>query len=491
MIRPIAVAVLALTLFSGCEGMRDALTAHTDTAAKAESNELGAGRLAQLIGSSQAPVRKDVIRTVADLWVNYQLLALAAAEGDSLNQPATIDSAMWSLFANQRAQKWFEQISRGWERVDTAGAPQKYASGELLAASHILLLTQNKPDSAKRNALARAQQLRSRITAANFAALASTNSEDTQSGAQGGSLGVFPRGAMVPEFQRALMALQPGEISPVIETPYGYHIIRRPTFAEVRETFLEASRAHSMQVAESTYMARMDSVSKITVKKGAPSTARAIAADPDAHVKDREVLATSVAGSFTAAKLVRWMETFPPQQQVHSRLIAAPDSIVTQFIKNFVRNELVLRAADSAGIKIDPSELRSTRQSFVAEVVNEWTQLGISPEMLADSATTKEERIRLATARADRYLERVLADEAPFVNVAAPVEWALRAKYSHVINSAGLDRAMQQAVRVRASVDSTRTAQQPPSAVPMPGMPGMPGDGRLEARPAPAAPATP
>ncbi len=480
MIRPIAVAVLALTLFSGCEGMRDALTAHTDTAARAGSNELGAGRLAQFIGSSQAPVRKDVIRTVADLWVNYQLLALAAAEGDSLNQPATIDSAMWSLFANQRAQKWFEQVSQGWGRVDTAAAPQKYASGELLAASHILFVTQGKPDSAKRNALARAQQIRARITASNFAALATANSEDTQSGAQGGSLGVFPRGVMVPAFQQALLSLRPGEISPIVETQFGYHIIRRPVFSEVRERFLEASRAHSMQVAESTYMARMDSVSKISVKKGAPATARAIAADPDAHVKDRAVLASSVAGSFTASKLVRWMETFPPQQQVHSRLISAPDSIVTQFIKNFVRNELVLRAADSAGIKIDPAEMRNTRASFVAEVVNEWTQLGISPEMLADSASSKEERVRLATARAGRYLERVLADEAPFVNVAAPVEWALRAKYSHAINSAGLDRALQQALRVRASVDSTRTAQQPPSAVPMPGVPGNAG---LEARP--------
>lgn len=487
MIRPIAVAVLALTLLSGCEGMRDALTAHTDTAAKAGANELGAARLAQLVGQSQAPVRKDVIRTVADLWVNYQLLALAAAESDTLNAPATVDSAMWSLFANQRAQKWFQTISANWGKVDTAAAPQKYASGELLAASHILFLTQNKPDSAKRSALARAQQIRGRLNASNFAALARANSEDTQSGAQGGALGVFPRGAMVPEFQQALLALKPGEISPVIETPYGYHIIRRPTFEEVRETFLDASRAHSMQVAESTYMARMDSVSRISVKKNAPALARAIAADPDAHVRDRGTLATSVAGAFTGAKLVRWMETFPPQQQVHSRLIAAPDSVVTQFIKNFVRNELVLRAADSAGIKIDASELRSARQSFTAEIVNEWTRLGIAPEMLADSAATKEERVRLATARTDRYLERVLSDEAPFVNIPAPVEWALRSKYPYSVNNAGIDRALQQAVRIRAAADSARTAQQPPSAVPLPGVP--PG-AQPEAPPAPE-PSTP
>ena len=141
----------------------------------------------------------------------------------------------------------FAQISTNWGRVDTAAAPRRYAAGDLLAASHILFVTQNKPDSAKRNALARAQQIRARVNASNFAALATNNSEDTQSGAQGGSLGVFPRGAMVPEFQNALLSLKPGEISPIIETPYGYHIIRRPTFEEVRETFLDASRAQSMQ----------------------------------------------------------------------------------------------------------------------------------------------------------------------------------------------------------------------------------------------------
>ena len=58
-----------------------------------------------------------------------------------------------------------------------------------------------------------------------FAALAKENSEDG-SASQGGDLGFFPRGRMVPAFDQAAFALKPGEISEVVTTEFGYHIIK-------------------------------------------------------------------------------------------------------------------------------------------------------------------------------------------------------------------------------------------------------------------------
>ena len=43
----------------------------------------------------------------------------------------------------------------------------------------------------------------------------------------GGSLGEFPRGRMIPDFEKALVQLKPGEISKIVKTKFGYHIIRR------------------------------------------------------------------------------------------------------------------------------------------------------------------------------------------------------------------------------------------------------------------------
>lgn len=62
---------------------------------------------------------------------------------------------------------------------------------------------------------------------ATFAQVATANSEDG-SAAAGGDLGVIGRGQMVPSFEDAAFALQPGELSGIVETPYGFHVLYRP-----------------------------------------------------------------------------------------------------------------------------------------------------------------------------------------------------------------------------------------------------------------------
>jgi peptidyl-prolyl cis-trans isomerase D len=74
---------------------------------------------------------------------------------------------------------------------------------------------------------ARAAALRAEIAAGgNFEDVARRESADTVSGANGGDLGRGTRGRFVPEFERAAYALDPGELSQPVLTPFGYHIIR-------------------------------------------------------------------------------------------------------------------------------------------------------------------------------------------------------------------------------------------------------------------------
>jgi parvulin-like peptidyl-prolyl isomerase len=61
---------------------------------------------------------------------------------------------------------------------------------------------------------------------ASFADVAKKHSEDASS-ARGGNVGVLGRGRLAPEYEAALFALQPGEVSPVVETEYGFHVIQR------------------------------------------------------------------------------------------------------------------------------------------------------------------------------------------------------------------------------------------------------------------------
>lgn len=81
-------------------------------------------------------------------------------------------------------------------------------------------------EEAEANALARIEEVRARIEAGeSFEDVAIEVSEDPGSGANGGSLGWFGRGQMVPEFEEAAFALDVGELSEPIKTDFGYHLI--------------------------------------------------------------------------------------------------------------------------------------------------------------------------------------------------------------------------------------------------------------------------
>src|SRR5262249_48106276 len=139
---------------------------------------------------------------------------------------------------------------------------EQYSTPEQVRASHILLKTEGKDDAAVK---AKAEQLLKEVKGgADFAELAKKNSEDESSAKNGGDLDYFGRGRMVPEFDQAAFAMQPGQISDLVKTQYGYHIIKvvdkkaattRP-LAEVRQQIAdqlayERAQAQAADLAQS------------------------------------------------------------------------------------------------------------------------------------------------------------------------------------------------------------------------------------------------
>lgn len=104
--------------------------------------------------------------------------------------------------------------------------PDKFQQPEAVRASHILFPTQNADAATKQQVRAQAEAvLKEAKGGADFGQLARTHSKDG-SAAQGGDLGFFPRGQMVPAFEQAAFNLKPGEISGIVESQFGYHIIK-------------------------------------------------------------------------------------------------------------------------------------------------------------------------------------------------------------------------------------------------------------------------
>jgi peptidyl-prolyl cis-trans isomerase C len=105
--------------------------------------------------------------------------------------------------------------------------PDRFRQPEQVKASHILIKVPENADKAKKaDAMAAIQALKARIEKGeDFAVLAMENS-DCPSKAKGGDLGFFGRQQMVKPFSDAAFALQPGQMSDVVETRFGYHLIQ-------------------------------------------------------------------------------------------------------------------------------------------------------------------------------------------------------------------------------------------------------------------------
>jgi peptidyl-prolyl cis-trans isomerase D len=100
----------------------------------------------------------------------------------------------------------------------------QYQTPEQVRASHILFKTEGKDKAAVRKT---AEGVLARVKAGgDFAALAKQYSEDEQSKVQGGDLNYFSQGAMVPEFDKVAWSLPVGQTSDLVESQYGFHIIR-------------------------------------------------------------------------------------------------------------------------------------------------------------------------------------------------------------------------------------------------------------------------
>ena len=130
--------------------------------------------------------------------------------------------------------------------------PTQFEVKEQVRASHILITPKTDeagadPNQEKAKAKTKAEDLLKQIKeGADFAALAKANSDCT-SAAQGGDLNFFGKGQMVPPFEKAAFALETGKVSDIVETRFGYHIIKVTDRKEAGTTSFEQAKAGLIQ----------------------------------------------------------------------------------------------------------------------------------------------------------------------------------------------------------------------------------------------------
>src|SRR2546427_9206234 len=206
-----------------------------------------------------------------------------------------------------------------------------------------------------------AEQLlpQARTAGVRFAQLASRHSEDPTSKVVGGSLGVSTRGQFVREFDDAAWQLAPGGVSPLVKTQFGYHIIRRPLLAEVRDSFRTGVQDRISRHGDSLYVDSLVIKRKVEVVSRAPAYAKAAVQDMDAARSSSRVLVKYRGGSLKARDFARWLAARDPQKL--SALPQANDDQINQFLKSLAQQQLMLEQADSAWGTLTPAYWQRVR----------------------------------------------------------------------------------------------------------------------------------
>ena len=202
-------------------------------------------------------------RQFAEDFLRMKLLVLAGVKGGLEKDPEVVKQIALmrdNIIASAQLKKMQEASPVSDEQLKQAYESRK-AEFEKVKARHFLIAFKGspaaqsgKPELTEEQAKAKAEQLRAKVEKgeATFEDVAKAESDDVGSGASGGDLGEFGHGAMVPEFEQAAFGTEVGKMSPVVRTPYGFHVVKvdgrnTTTFEEAKPTLERAERGAKLQ----------------------------------------------------------------------------------------------------------------------------------------------------------------------------------------------------------------------------------------------------
>jgi peptidyl-prolyl cis-trans isomerase C len=424
-----------------------------DVVAQAADRHWTIEEAAQLLAPhAQLPADPEVVRALSNLWIDYTLLATAASEDPELRH---IDVSM--LVDELVSERILRMLRDTVITVDTPTAAElrrrydQEAPGSLVRARHIVLAW---PEDDRRRDSVRtaAATLRQRITEGgeDFATLARELSQDPGSAARGGDLGVLGLGQYFPTLEATGLALEPGEVSQPVESPWGVHLIQ----ADSRQTpDRDVFRNHLMRQlavqAESTYVAGLEETFRPSPVDGAAATVRALAQDPRISLSardERTPLYRYQGGSVTQGAALRELQRMPPEarQQI---AFSRDDEVPLHFLRGMVHKELLLIDARRRGYAIRPEVRQGLVDAAHANLAQTLRQLGLEPTH--DGPSVSE--------RVDALLTGVLSGERREVTPLGVMSHVLREQYSWAIHEpqlAGVARRIQE-LRTAATSPST------------------------------------
>lgn len=491
----LTLGVLIPALFAvACGSFRDLFSTKADIAADAGSQRLTSERLARVLGSAKGiKPSRETGNFIANIWIDYALFAQAAAGGKLPYDSAGTAQVVWPEVAELRSSRWHDTLMARRSSFGAGAADSVYQADRVRVLQHILFRVPPKATPQVRSvARKKAEGTLVRLKrGADFGTLAAQLSEDPGSRADRGFLPASPKGKFVTAFDSAGWALAPGTMSGVVETPFGYHIIKRPNQDVARERLTSYLKESAGTRLDSIYMDSLAQTRSIKVARGAATAMRAAGEDPDAARRSNKTLVSFQGGELTVGEFMRWVQALPPQYI--AQLKQANDTMLTQFAKVLTQNVLLLEQADSAKINITPAEWQGLQARYRSQIDTLRAEMGLDESTLGDSSVAAAERNKVAALKVEEYFDRLVGGKVRLRPLPSALATVLRDRSSYRIRDAGINRAIELAQVETKKADSVKAAAGP--IQPAPGPPPIPGVGSDTARatgtPAPKGTAAP
>ena len=452
-------AIACLGVLAGC----DSGVQGDRIVAQAGDHDFTVQDVVDLLAGAEFPNEGDVIDALANFWVDYTLVAIAAQEDSDLRN-VDLEPVLRPQFEQEIIQLYRQASVQVDTVIDDASLRAIWDESPLegrVSARHILMGLPDQATDEQRDSVFNVMSaLKRRIEGgASFVALASEFSQDTGTRAQGGDLGWFERGQMVQPFEQAAFAMQPGELSDIVQTPFGFHLLRvdereTPSFESAKDQVRAQAVAERLRAADSTFLASVEEDGEVTVHDGSVAVLRELGAEPwqplNRRAANRE-LAGYAGGSMTARDVQLFIQTRAPG--FLGQIQQANDGQLEDLLFALARDRMLVRRASESGIEID-----SARRDSLTEVTRD--QLVEAADLLGlrEIAPVEGESPAAALDRTIHGIIRAVLDGTVNVIPLGVVTASLRVEHDGQVMATGILNALERLEEVRGI----------PGAIPLP-----------------------
>lgn len=371
--RPICSATCAVALAAGAVAVAAcAEIADRGLVARAGPWRLTEDRLAELLVAAQPfPLEANAARELARHWEAAAAFALQWTVGDSLLEREAAEIAAWPERRAALLQTDLEARLGAQAAVPADSAAALFDEGGLRLVAHVLLRAPEDAPANLRTVQRRsAQRILDELAAGGSWPQAVAQSDDERTRDQSGVLGVTARGELSPSLDRAAFRLAPGEVSPVVQSAEGFHVVYRPRFEEVPLLFARGVSARRLaRLAEQADEEARRAQGLEAHSRAAGVLAR-IARAPGRWLESGQPLASWQGGELRADVASRVLLFLGEEER--AGLASASEAERVQFVERLAAEEMRLATALANGAQLSPEAARALERDH-AEEVEYWT----------------------------------------------------------------------------------------------------------------------